>query len=140
MFYGSRLAAADYVDIAPSAILACFDIISRVRCRHDLWTDDKLETKQRIRCVAEQIVDDWIQSLPLREGGEHVHDVGEPELQCVVNSQPSIHRSCRIFDLDGQLEVPDHVSNLPLAPLSSRENLDPHSATQDPRQTQGRLV
>lgn len=84
MFYGNRIAAIDYVDIAPSAILACFDIISRIRCRHDLWTDDKLDAKQRIRCVAEQIVDDWIKSLPLREGGEHVH-VSARELQSRFN-------------------------------------------------------
>lgn len=84
MFYGSRIAAIDYVDIAPSAILACFDIISRIRCRHDLWTDDKLEAKQRIRCAAEQIVDDWITSLPLRDGGEHVH-VSARELQSRFN-------------------------------------------------------
>ncbi|KAI7975941.1 hypothetical protein EIK77_007267 [Talaromyces pinophilus] len=84
MFYGNRIAAIDYVDIAPSAILACFNIISRIRCRHDLWTDDKLDAKQRIRCVAEQIVDDWIKSLPLREGGEHVH-VSARELQSRFN-------------------------------------------------------
>lgn len=84
MFYGNRIAAIDYVDIAPSAILACFDIISRIRCRHDLWTDDKLDAKQRIRCAAEQIVDDWIKSLPLRDGGEHVH-VSARELQSRFN-------------------------------------------------------
>lgn len=85
MFYGNRIGAIDYVDIAPSAILACFDIISRIRCRHDLWSDDdKLATKQRIRCAAEQIVDDWIKSLPLRDGGEHVH-VSARELQTRFN-------------------------------------------------------
>ncbi|KUL91753.1 hypothetical protein ZTR_01390 [Talaromyces verruculosus] len=84
MFYGNRIAAIDCVDIAPSAILACFDIISRIRCRHDLWTDDKLDAKQRIRCAAEQIVDDWIKSLPLRESGEHVH-VSARELQSRFN-------------------------------------------------------
>jgi hypothetical protein len=84
MFYGNRIAAIDYVDIAPSAILASFDIISRIRCRHDLWTDDKLDAKQRIRCAAEQIVDDWIKSLPLRDGGEHIH-VSARELQSRFN-------------------------------------------------------
>ncbi|EEA26834.1 hypothetical protein TMatcc_004878 [Talaromyces marneffei ATCC 18224] len=84
MFYGNRIAAIDYADIAPSAILACFDIIARIRCRHDLWTDDKLEAKQRIRCGAEQMVDDWIKSLPLRDGGEHIY-VSARELQSRFN-------------------------------------------------------
>ncbi|KAF3405453.1 hypothetical protein DPV78_003114 [Talaromyces pinophilus] len=98
MFYGNRIAAIDYVDIAPSAILACFDIISRIRCRHDLWTDDKLDAKQRIRCVAEQIVDDWIKSLPLREGGEHVH-VSARELQSRFNQLKVLcHGAGVVFD------------------------------------------
>jgi hypothetical protein len=84
MFYGNRVAAIDYVDVAPSAILASFDIISRIRCRHDLWTDDKLDAKRRIRCAAEGIVDDWIKSLPLRDGGEHIH-VSARELQSRFN-------------------------------------------------------
>ncbi|EED19221.1 hypothetical protein TSTA_025380 [Talaromyces stipitatus ATCC 10500] len=84
MFYGSRIAAIDYADIAPSAVLASFDIISRVRCRHEMWRDDKLDVKHRIRCAAEQIVDDWTKSLPLRDGAEHVH-VSARELQRQFN-------------------------------------------------------
>lgn len=99
MFYGNRIGAIDYVDIAPSAILACFDIISRIRCRHDLWTDDdKLEAKQRIRCAAEQIVDDWIKSLPLRDGGEHVH-VSARELRSRFNQLKVLcHGAGVVFD------------------------------------------
>lgn len=95
MFYGNRVAAIDYADIAPSAILACFDVISRVRCCHGMWKDDQLEAKQQIRCAAEQIVDDWIKSLPLNDAGECVH-ISARELQKQFNQLKVL---CRRADI-----------------------------------------
>ncbi|OKL63240.1 hypothetical protein UA08_01336 [Talaromyces atroroseus] len=85
MFYGNRLHAIHYVDVAPPVVLAAFDIVARVRCRHEMWTDDKLEVKRQIRCAAEKIVDGWIKSLPLRESDEYGLDVLSRRLQKQFN-------------------------------------------------------
>jgi hypothetical protein len=85
MFYGNRLHAINYVDVAPPAVLAAFDIVSRIRCRHEMWTDDKLEAKRQIRCASENIVDDWIKSLPLSESDEYSLDISAHKVQKQFN-------------------------------------------------------
>jgi hypothetical protein len=74
-FYGNRAEVARFVDIAPPVVILAFYAIARVRCNYEIW-EDKLDLKQEIRHVAEDIIDSWVKVLPLREGDEHMpcHD------------------------------------------------------------------
>lgn len=107
MFYGNRLHAIHYVDIATPDVLTAFDIIARVRCRHEMWTDEKLEVKAQIRSAAEKIADDWMNSLSLRD---------ELNDQCQSILHDLDHRSkrefrqlkvlCRCHDVEFDFELP----------------------------------
>lgn len=94
-FYGNRAEVARFVDIAPPVVMLAFHAIARVRCSHEVW-ENRLDLKQDIRRVAEDIIDSWMKGLPLREGEEHMpcHD------RALIEDGNHLKLLCRRADMD----------------------------------------